>query len=525
MKLFKILFTYIIFCNSLHLFSQEKPNVVMIVLDDLNDFIGVMKGHPQTLTPNIDKLASQSVLFNNAHSNVPVCSPSRASFMTGVHPLSSGIWGFGNALKQETFINSKSIPEYMRENGYMVFQSGKVFHSNPKNVWDDKGVPADYGPVAYNGKKAIGHPSNPAEMAKELGPLDATFVPLSDVPEIDSSSSGPGYKGWRFSNWQTNRHFNYVSESERDLLTDEMSAEWFEKKIDWIKQNQNNNQPFFIATGFIRPHTPLVVPKKYYDKFPLNKIKITEKLKDDLIDTKFSENLKETRGHKAWRLLSQGYGSEDKGLKIFTQAYLASINFADEMVGRVLDALDKSSYAKNTIVILFSDHGYLLGQKDHLWKYNLWEETTRVPLIIRQPNNDNNAGKTVAHPVSLIDIFPTISDYCSLKGNTLKSEKGKNPNGFSLKPFVEKPELETWDGPEEALTVVASWKSKLPEKQHLAIRTERYRYIKYFDGSEELYDHQKDSNEWENLAEDKNYKEIVKEMRIRLQKRTDSYID
>ena len=116
MKLFKTLFTFIILCNSIKFFPQEKPNVVMIVLDDLNDFIGVMKGHPQTLTPNIDKLASQSVLFNNAHSNVPVCSPSRASFMTGVHPLSSGIWGFGNALKQETFINSKSIPEYMREN-------------------------------------------------------------------------------------------------------------------------------------------------------------------------------------------------------------------------------------------------------------------------------------------------------------------------------------------------------------------------------------------------------------------------
>ena len=121
MKLFKTLFTFIILCNSIKFFPQEKPNVVMIVLDDLNDFIGVMKGHPQPLTPNIDKLASQSVLFNNAHSNVPVCSPSRASFMTGVHPLSSGIWGFGNALKQETFINSKSIPEYMRENGYKVF--------------------------------------------------------------------------------------------------------------------------------------------------------------------------------------------------------------------------------------------------------------------------------------------------------------------------------------------------------------------------------------------------------------------
>jgi arylsulfatase A-like enzyme len=303
-----------------------------------------------------------------------------------------------------------------------------------------------------------------------------------------------------------------------------MSAEWFEKKIDWIKQNENNNQPFFIATGFIRPHTPLVVPKKYYDKFPLNKIKITQKLKDDLSDTKFADNIKETRGHKAWRLLSEGYGSEEKGLKIFTQAYLASINFADEMVGRVLDALDKSSYAENTVVILFSDHGYFLGQKDHLWKYTLWEETTRVPLIIRQPDNDNNAGKTVKHPVSLIDIFPTISDYCSLKGSTLKSDKGKNTDGFSLKPFVENPELKNWNGPEEALTVIASWKSKLPERQHLAIRTNRYRYIKYFDGSEELYDHQKDSNEWQNLAKDQNYSEVVKEMRTRLQNRIDSYV-
>ena len=524
MKLFKTLFTLIIFCNSTHFFSQEKPNVVMIVLDDLNDFIGVMNGHPQSKTPNIDKLASQAVLFNNAHSNVPVCSPSRASFMTGVHPLTSGIWGFGNTLKEETFINSKSIPEYMRENGYKVYQSGKVFHVSPKKVWDDIGVPADYGPVAFNGKKAVGHPSNPAEMSSELGPLDATFVPLSDVPKIDSSNSGPGYDGWRFAKWNTNRHFKYENENDRDLLTDEMSAEWFEKKIDWLKQYETDNQPFFIATGFIRPHTPLVVPKKYYDKFPLDKVIISEKLKDDLNDTEFYEN-KETRGHKAWRLLCDGYGSEDKGLRIFTQAYLASINFIDEMVGKVLDALDNSNYSKNTIVILFSDHGYFLGQKDHLWKYNLWEETTRVPLIIRHPDNDKNAGKVVNHPVSLIDIFPTISDYCSLEGTTLKNQKGKKPNGFSLRPFVETPDLKKWYGPKEALTVVSSWKSKLPEKQHLAIRTDRYRYIKYFDGSEELYDHKIDDNEWKNLISDKNYEKVLDEMRKRLQKSMNSYIN
>ena len=155
MKLFNTILLLLFLVINLTFFTRKTQ--CWIVLDDLNDFVGVMKGHPQTQTPNIDKLASQSVLFSNAHSNVPVCSPSRASFMTGVHPLSLGIWGFGNALKEETFINTKSIPEYMKENGYKVFQSGKVFHSNPKNIWDDNGVPADYGPVAYTNKAWVIH--------------------------------------------------------------------------------------------------------------------------------------------------------------------------------------------------------------------------------------------------------------------------------------------------------------------------------------------------------------------------------
>ena len=243
MKFLKNLLTFIVFCNSFHFFSQKKPNVVMIVLDDLNDFTGYMNGHPQAETPNIDNLASQSVIFNNAHSNVPVCSPSRASFMTGIHPITSKFWGFGNALKNEVFMNSKSIPEFLKENGYQGFQTGKVFHQSPKKVWDDSGIPADYGPMAFNGKKQVGHPSNPTEMAEQLGALDATFVPLSDVPVIDSSEGGPGYNGWRFTNWKTNRHFNYVNEENRDLITDEMSAEWFKDKISELEEN-SNQKPF-----------------------------------------------------------------------------------------------------------------------------------------------------------------------------------------------------------------------------------------------------------------------------------------
>ena len=522
MKFLKNLLTFIVFCNSFHFFSQKKPNVVMIVLDDLNDFTGYMNGHPQAETPNIDNLASQSVIFNNAHSNVPVCSPSRASFMTGIHPITSKFWGFGNALKNEVFMNSKSIPEFLKENGYQVFQTGKVFHQSPKKVWDDSGIPADYGPMAFNGKKQVGHPSNPNEMAEQLGALDATFVPLSDVPVIDSSEAGPGYNGWRFTNWKTNRHFNYVNEENRDLITDEMSAEWFKDKISELEEN-SNQKPFFIATGFIRPHTPLVVPTKYYEKYPIENIEIPKRLKNDLLDTEYVTGNKETRGHKAWRLLSEGYGSEELGLKKFTQAYLASINFADDMVGRVVDAIENSVFAKNTIIILFSDHGFFVGQKDHLWKYNLWKEASHVPLLIRHPGNSKNAGNVVNHPVSLIDIFPTIMDYCSFKGSTIKNDKGKAYNGYSLKPFVENTTLKKWKGPDEALTMIASWKSKDPDKQHFAIQTLRYRYIKYFNGGEELYDHQNDPDEWYNLANEKKFDKVIKDMRLRLEERIEDY--
>ena len=209
--------------------AQEKPNVVMIVLDDLNDFVGVMGGHPQAKTPNIDKLAAEGVLFNNAHSNVPVCSPSRASFMTGILPTTSGNWGFGDWQKNEISMNSKSIPEYMRSNGYKTFQTGKVFHTTKKGVWDEMGAIADYGPMAFNGKKSTLHPSSPKGMAA-LGPLDATFASLANVPNIQPTNDTPGYKGWRNTHWKTKSHFHYTDDNNRDLLTDEKSAEWLEKK-------------------------------------------------------------------------------------------------------------------------------------------------------------------------------------------------------------------------------------------------------------------------------------------------------
>ena len=172
---------------------------------------------------------------------------------------------------------------------------------------------------------------------------------------------------------------------------------------------------------------------------------------------------------------------------------------------------------------MFSDHGFFVGQKDHLWKYNLWKEASHVPLLIRHPGNSKNAGNVVNHPVSLIDIFPTIMDYCSFKGSTIKNDKGKAYNGYSLKPFVENTTLKKWKGPDEALTMIASWKSKDPDKQHFAIQTLRYRFIKYFNGGEELYDHQNDPDEWYNLANEKKFDKVIKDMRLRLEERIEDY--
>jgi len=505
---------FLIFITSLG-FSQEQPNVLMIVLDDLNNYVGVMGGHPQAKTPNIDKLANEGILFSNAHSNVPICMPSRASFMNGILPSTSGTWGFNNWLKNKMLINSKSLPEYVRDNGYKAYQTGKVFHNTKKNVWNEMGAITDYGPLAYNGKKAALHPSCPEAMG-ELGALDATFASLADIPNVPATDDTPGYKGWYNTSWKTNSPFHYENDDDRDKMTDEKSAEWFLNKINQL-ENEEVSNPFFISIGFIRPHTPLVVPQKYFDLFPLESVKIPILKENDRSDTKLAENTnKESRGRTAFRTLTISYSTKELALQKYVQAYLASVAFADEMVGQVLNALENSSFKENTMVILFSDHGYNLGQKDYLFKYSLWEESTHVPLIIKHPDYGKNAGKKVYHPVSLVDIYPTIQDLCNLKGSTLLNEKGAELDGYTLKPFLENPDISDWEGPEVAVSIISSWKSKKASEQHISARSKDFRYIHYANGSEELYDHRIDNYEWYNLADDKKYNSIKEKLKTAL---------
>jgi arylsulfatase A-like enzyme len=495
-------FTLHTLCSNSVADQRRKPNVLMIVSDDLNDYLGVMDGHPQAKTPNLDKLARQGVLFANAHSNAPICAPSRASFMTGILPTTSKNYGFGKWQKNSVLKSVKTLPEYFRENGYKAYYTGKVDHQPKYSAWDGIGLKQYHGPVAYNGKEPVPHPSVPSAFGS-IGLLDGTFASLADIPAVPASKDAPGYTGW----WHARRNkpFRYVNYDDRDKMWDEESADWFRGKIKSL-ENDKNHGPFFIAFGIMSPHTPHVAPQKYFHMYPLKSLKIPVIKEGDNEDCKYDEVLG-GKGRTHFTALKESYSDLDEGLRAYVQAYLACVSFVDDIVGDVMSTLDNSKFKDNTIVILFSDHGYNMGEKDYLFKNSLWEESTRIPFIIRDPRYATNAGKTVDHPISLIDVYPTIKDLCDLKGSTVKNKQGAELDGHSLKPFLENPKSGTWDGPDVALSVV---------HENYSVRSNNYRYIHYSIGSEELYDHTEDSYEWYNVADDPKYAKIKEKLKAQL---------
>ena len=508
---FKIyLFSLLIFSNFMICSSQEKPNVLMIVLDDLNDYIGVLDGHPQASTPNIDKLANEGVLFANAHSNAPICAPSRASFMSGILPITSQNFGFDNWLNNSTLVNSKILPEYFSANGYTTYKTGKVTHSSAQEdtFWDHRlSNSLDYGPFAYNGSSNTMHPSTNIEYYENSGPLDATIARLSDIPNVPN-----GYNGW----WSNGAPFLYTDDDNRDQMPDEKSVEWLQTQISNL-ENAQSATPFFMALGLIRPHSPLVVPDTYFDRFPLEEIQIPVIKRNDREDTHFDGG---TAGYTLFEILGNESTDRQLGLRKKVQAYLACVAFADDMVGQIMTTLDNSSYANNTIVMLFSDHGYHVGEKQYLRKNALWNEATRVPLIIRSPEHSQNAGGVVAHPVSLVDVYPTLKDLCNLEGDTKKNSTGTDLDGHSLKAFLDNPNTSSWSGPSTALSSVGVWGKTDPSEQNYGVVSKRYRYTKYANGEEELYDHLYDENEWINIKDRVEYITVKQELKQQLDQQT-----
>ena len=524
--------------------KRDKPNVLVIVLDDMNDSVEGMGGHPQAKTPSLTRLAADGIRFTNAHSAAPICGPSRASLWTGIYPHNSGFYGHNQ--NQNRWHNnpvlkkSKPLFEHFADNGYRIFGTGKLFHDNHNTQHlfaridglGTFGSNYDYGPFAHSGKTTKngrkGHHAHP-DVPEQFGLTGFnSFASIDNVPEFlpDEKKGIPGYKGWI--SIRDQKPFRYNTEEDRDLLPDEETANF---GIDVLQQD--HDKPFLITLGIIRPHAPWHAPQPHFDKFPLDEIQKPPYLENDLDDVaeelwkfdthdgKVAGNFERLIGYGTFRFnaLKNAYEG-DEGWRKWIQAYLACVSFADEQVGRVLDALEQSEYADNTIVIVTSDHGFHMGEKNQFMKRTVWDESTRVPLIVRMPDG-RNKGMESNHPVNLIDLYPTLVDLCGLTEDTYR-DGGRPLDGHSIRPFLDDPANGFWDGPNVALTAIEAGvtvKKDVPAKvkdQHFSVRSKDWRYTLTRKGAEELYDHRTDPNEWHNLADDPDFSNVKAKLRASL---------
>lgn len=392
----------------------------------------------------MDRLASEGMIFERAYCSASVCNPSRASLLSGIKPSSSGIYNNSPYHRESDVLKDiVTLPGYFKENGYHAISRGKIFH-HPGGIWADS--------ISWNKIEKVtgsyGHPANwtrsqSANGMANTGNFDwgPTDVPVEDTPDYQN-------------------------------------AQW---AAEYLKTS--HDKPFFMAVGIFRPHLPWYVPKEFFEKFPLSEIKRPEINVNDLDDI---ENQKPSADY----LRAEKYNKHEEAV----QAYLASINYADYCVGVILDALDKSPYKDNTIIVFWGDHGWHLGEKLRYKKFTLWEESCRMPLLISVPGMADK-GETCVRNVSLLDLYPTLVELCDLPENSLN-------DGNSIVPLLENPKSE-WNIP--ALTTMGF--------NNHTVRTERWRYIIRDDGSEELYDHSKDQLEWENLAGKEEYRSIIDELK------------
>jgi arylsulfatase A-like enzyme len=438
----------------------DKPNVLFIAIDDMNDWVGFLGVNPQAHTPNLDKLAADGMMFTHAYTAAPSCNPSRVAVLTSLHPTTTGI--YENAqLFRKYLPQAMTLPEHFRQSGYYTLGSGKIAHGRNVDApsWNEY-EPADHQRF-----------DDPQPERRNFNGLHTGLVDWGVLPVEDKD------------------------------MSDTQTVEWIEKQL----ATRHFDKPFFMGVGLFRPHLPWYVPQKYFDRVPaLVDIQLPETREDDLDDIPpIAFDLKEGATHDTLHNMIVAH----QQWKPAVRSYLASMAFTDEMVGRVLQALAKSPYANNTIVVLWSDHGIHLGEKKHWRKWTLWEESLRVPFVIKVPpalvaelpqgTSSHVASNRV---VSLMDIFPTLVQLCHLPA--VPAVQGR-----SLLPLLQKPDAE-W--PYMALSSY--------RKGNLSVRSERWHYIHYADGSEELYDHEKDPHEFDNLARKPGYEDILRQHRARLPK-------
>lgn len=423
--------------------SRSRPNVLFIVIDDMNDYAGCLGGHPDAITPAIDRLAAQGMLLTNAHCPSPVCNPSRVAFLTGVAPWKSGIHHHTDPWVSSEYLEEQRAEDLLRcyrRNGYEVLTAGKIFHSKPHNVqesWDEQG-----------------------------GRMGGFFSPKSE--QFDDPFQGLKNQHERAFHW---------GPVDWSGFSDIRIADWFVERL-----NRDYDKPFLMAYGCSRPHVPLTSPPEFVRLFDRDKIVLPVMRDNELNDLPWMARQASVAG---WQDMEGGYLHQMIEKNVHRDVllnYLAACAFVDAQIGRVLKALENSPHAKNTMVVLVSDHGWGLGERRHVQKWGLWDDTTRVPFIVKAPGLTRPGTRSDAG-VTLTDLYPTLIEVCNLQ------PPPQLLDGASLLPLLRDPKTR-WERP----AVMASG------TDNFGVRTPRWRYNRWSDGSEELYDHRKDPDELDNVA-------------------------
>ena len=468
--------------------GAEQPNVLFISIDDLNDWIGCLKGHPQALSPNIDRLAARGVLFTNAHCASPACNPSRAAVFSGQMPMKTGVWSNRSKRLMQLHPDMFVLPRAMKTAGYVTLGSGKLLHSKGSggSIFDEY-----------------------LSVEQRWSPLDKNVVKYTPE-ELPSKATSQPRHTVNFNGTKINLPLNQMPSDRRPNQVDGESFDWGPmdvpnsamgdvKIVDWSIQKLTDGfaeKPFFMGVGFYRPHIPLWAPKKYFERFQNETIQLPDA--GDAALSSLSDIAKQ------WAIEPVTAGSHATVVKYdqwreAVKAYLACVTFVDDQVGRLIDAIDAGPHSENTMFVLWSDHGWHLGEKHHWGKWTGWERSTRVPLIIVPPKNQakrfQSAGQTCDAPVSLLDLYPTITDLCNVS-------KPSGLDGKSLSPLLVAP------GKASDRIVTTCF-----DQGNLSLRNHQFRYIRYSEGAEELYDLTSDPAENHNLIKDQAHAETLKKLR------------
>jgi arylsulfatase A-like enzyme len=416
--------------------AEQRPNILFIAIDDMNDWTGFLGGHPQAQTPNMDRLAEKGVHFSNAHCSAPGCSPSRNALLYGVEPFNSGLYAFydQDGFSDQILKGYESLPTFYLRHGYNTYGAGRIHHRREPTPaeWTEFYVKEKTNPLKFD------HEEGYIQGKKGKMRFSPSLNPLEDHTDHKNTSYGVKILG------------------------------------------HEHEKPFFLAVGIVRPHLPFICPKQFFDLYPMEveppRIKV-----DDHADIP-------AVGEAMAKIGDDNKFKQDKAWNKVRRAYLACISWADFNVGRLIDALEASPYADNTVVVLWSDHGYGMGEKRHFRKFALWEETTRVPFIIWDGREKKAvAGREVKDGVSLINVYRTLAELSGL-------DAPEYVDGFSLVPQLKDPAT-----PVEG-QAICSW-----GRGNYTVRTRDWRYTRYYNGGEELYDHTKDPDEWTNLAKNPEY--------------------